>query len=115
MEIEEYRELDKVKHELHELLKEIILKTGIGDISEDYTDSVEFDLGGTLIYSCGYYNELSLTNEEDEEIDLNHNLKATRKIYNEVVKRYGKLVNGTEFKKIKIKAGEIFKKQFEID
>ena len=44
-----YRELDNIKWKLHYLLKEIVIKTGLGEISEDYTDTVEFNLDDITI------------------------------------------------------------------
>ena len=109
--VKKYRELDEIKWELHEILKELVLKTGIGDISDDYTDTVEFNLGDITIYSGSYYHELMIETDEGE-IDLNHDLETAKKIFNEVKKRNEKFDEETKGKK-KV-AEKIFVKEFKL-
>ena len=104
-----YRELDNIKWKLHYLLKEIVIKTGLGEISEDYTDTVEFNLGDITIYSCGYYHQLDI-DKKGQEINLDHDLETTKIIYQEVKKRYEQLQKTNELKKSRIKAEAIFNK-----
>ena len=42
-------ELDNIKRQLHDLLKGLVIKTGLGEIYDDYTDTVEFNLGNITI------------------------------------------------------------------
>ena len=109
-----YRELDNIKWKLHYLLKEIVIKTGLGEISEDYTDTVEFNLDDITIYSCGYYHQLDI-DKKGQEINLDHDLETTKIIYQEVKKRYEQLQKTNELKKSRIKAEAIFNKTLSLD
>lgn len=113
MEIEEYRELDEIKFELHDLLKKLAIKTGLGYISDDYTETIEFDLGDINIISDNYYHDLKIITDEGE-IDLNHNLEIAEKILEEVQKRSEEYEKKTAGKR-KNDAEEIFEKDFKIE
>ena|SRR3989338_5822096 len=102
-------ELDNIKRQLHDLLKGLVIKTGLGEIYDDYTDTVEFNLGNITIYSRGYYHQLDIT-KEDQEINLDHYLETAKIIYQEVKKRYEQLQKTNELKKSRIKAEAIFNK-----
>jgi len=109
-----YRELDNIKWELHKLLKNIVIKTGLGEIYDDYTDNVELNIGDITIYSCGYYHQLDI-NKDNVEINLDHDLETTKIIYQEVKKRHEQLQKTNELRKSRIKAEEIFDKSFSLD
>lgn len=109
--IKKIREIDKLKRDIHKLLKELIIKTDIGSISDDWCDDAEIQLGEISIFSCGYYHDLKIETN-DEEIDINYDLEAIKKIYNELVDRYNKFIKKTRNNKI---AEEIFNKKFELN
>lgn len=110
----EYRELDSIKWELHDLLKKLVIKTNLGEIYDDYTDTVEFNIGNITIYSCGYYHQLDI-DKNGEEINLDHDLETAKKIYREVEKRHEQFWKTNELKKTKAKADNIFEKPFELE
>ena len=110
-----YHKLDEIKFELHDLLKKIVIKTDVGEIYDDYTDTVELYLGDLTIYSCGYYNQLALTNCDGKEFELDHDLETTKKIYLEVRKRYNQLVKMNELKRAKLNVEELFEKPFDLE
>lgn len=56
-------------HVLHQLLELAMAVTGRGDVSDDYTKSIEFPLGDAIIFSDPYYgcvqiDETDLTEKE---------------------------------------------------
>ncbi len=109
-----YRKLDNIKWELHKLLKNIVIKTGLGEIYDDYTDTVELNIGDITIYSCGYYHQLNL-DKNGEEINLDHDLETTKIIYQEIKKRHEQLQKTNELRKSRIKVEEIFDKTFSLE
>lgn len=113
MKIEKYRELDELKWELHDLLKKIIIKTGLGEISDDYTDTAELELGDINIISDSYYHDLKIETDEGE-IDINHDLETAKKVFKEVEKRYEEIEETKESEKVKEKAEEIFNRDFKV-
>jgi len=111
---EKYHRLDEIKIKLYKKLKKLVIETGVGEISDDYTKTVTFYLGDITIYSDPYYNQLDIESPDCGEMNLDHDLETTEKIYQEVKKRYKKLINSEESRRIKNKAEEIFEKKFKI-
>ena len=109
-----YRELDSIKWELHDLLKKLVIKTNIGEIYDDYTDTVELSIGDITIYSCAYYHQIDI-NQGGNEINLDHDLETTKIIYQEVKKRYEQLQKTKEFGRSQIKTEDIFNKSFSLE
>lgn len=111
--VKKYRELDELKWELHDLLKKIIIKTDLGEISDDYTDTTELELGDINIISDSYYHDLKIETDEGE-IDINHDLETAKKVFKEVEKRYEEIEETKESEKVKEKAEEIFNRDFKV-
>jgi len=110
---EEYRELYELKGELHEMLKEIIIKSGIGDIEEDYSDSVSLDFAGGIIYSCPHYEQLMFCDADGEEYELDNDLENTGKLFKEIQNRYKKL--NLKMGNVNDAASDIFDQTFKIE
>jgi hypothetical protein len=115
----ESRELFESKNKIHELLKKFIIRTELGEIEEGYADDLNFDIGKYSIYSCGYYQQLMIVDENGEEHELDNNLQAVRELYarliglekefNRVIENKGLKIANKVFKKhLKIKFGEDF-------
>lgn len=108
----EYREIYNMKNELHRMLKEIIIKTGLGEIEEDFSDALNFPFSGGWIYSCIYYEQLRFCDSEGIEYEFDTDLKSVNRLFSEIKKRYvlfkGKIYNNKKM------AEEIFDVRFRI-
>lgn len=112
--LEENRELYKLKMEIHELLKKLVIKTDLGSIEEGYADEINFDIGEHSIYSCAYYQQLRVSDSENIEHELDDNLEKTKEIYVEIKKRADKFDKLIETKNLKT-ATKVFEKPLCID
>lgn len=59
------------EHILHQLLELAMAVTGRGEVSDDYTKFIEFQIGDTIIFSDPYYGSVQIeegTNLESAEI-----------------------------------------------
>lgn len=111
--LEESKELYELKDKIHKTLKKLIIKTEMGEIEEGYADELNFDIGKCSIYSCSYYQQLMIINEEGEEHELDNDLKTVRYLYNEIKKREKEFNNLIKDNGLK-KANKVFEKPFEI-
>lgn len=65
---------------LHRLLELATVLTGRGQISDDYTKFIEFDIGKITIFSDPYYNRVQI---DEEDLDS----ESIQKLIKEVKKR----------------------------
>ena len=65
---------------LHQLLELARAVTGRGDVSDDYTKFIEFDIGDVTIFSDPYYEDVQI-----DETDLEN--KTIKKLIMEIKKR----------------------------
>lgn len=84
----EYRELYNMKNELHKMLKDIIMKTELGEIEDDFSDALNFSFSGGWIYSCFYYEQLRFCDSEGVEHEFDNDLASVKKLFDEIKKRY---------------------------
>jgi len=90
---------------LHSLLELAMRVTGLGDDSEDYTNTIYFPLGDMTINCCEYYGTLSISDEESDEVEISEgNEELILKLIKEIKKRI--LDYDKEIKKIREKASE---------
>ena len=71
---------DNDEHVLHQLLELAMAVTGRGDVSDDYTKFIEFDIGDVTIFSDPYYEDVQI-----DETDLD--TKIIKKLITEIKKR----------------------------
>ena len=71
---------------LYALLELAVKTTGRGDISDDYTKEIEFNMGGMTIYINEYYCQLTLE-FEDGEHEIKENDEIVESLKEEVKKR----------------------------
>ena len=112
--LKELRESDNLKREIHEMLKKLIIKTEIGEIEEGWADDLNFDIGDFSIYSCGYYQQLTLVDKDGIEHELDNDLKNVKKLFKEIKKRADEFNKIIQNKSLKI-AVKVFKKPFQLD
>lgn len=108
--IEEIESDDKLSdiNILYELLELAVNITGRGDISDDYTKDIEFEIGNIIIYTNEYYSQLTIESE-DGEYEINENDEIIEDLINEVKKRLIEFDKKT--KKIREKiSDEVFNK-----
>ena len=84
----EYRKLYFMKNELHKMLKDVIIKTELGEIEDDFSDTLNFPFSGGWIYSCSYYEQLRFCDSEGIEHEFDNDLKSVKRLFNEIKKRY---------------------------
>ena len=68
------------EHILHQLLELAMAVTGRGDVSDDYTKFIEFEMGGITIFSDPYYGNVQI-----DETDVDS--KTIQKLITEVKRR----------------------------
>lgn len=113
MEEKEYRESYELKRKLHGLIKEIILKTDLGNIDEfgvggGGIEELNLDFAGGSIYSCIYYEQVTFVNQEGEEDEIDDDSEYIKNIVVELEKRLKEIRNNLDKKKFK----EILNKKF---
>ncbi|OGJ18240.1 hypothetical protein A3K73_00375 [Candidatus Pacearchaeota archaeon RBG_13_36_9] len=111
--LQESRELGELKYKIHELLKKLIVKTELGELEEGWADDINFDIGACTIYSCGYYSQLTLTDEDGEEHELDRDLGAVRELYRELKRRAEEFDYLIQNRSLKT-AVKVFEKPFHI-
>ncbi len=112
-----YRKIYNLKTELHELMKTIIFRTGLGCIEEEGIDSagpesLNLDFGGGGLYSCIYYEQVRFCDSKGIEHEFDNDLESIKRLLSEIKKRYALLEKETAGNKIK--TDEIFNKHFKL-
>ena len=95
---------------LHRLLKLAMAVTGKGTISEDYTKTIEFPIGGAFIQSDSYYQRIWISTG-DIEIEI-EDAETIKQLSDEVRKRlleFDKNIRKTR----KTLAEQVFSKQMD--
>lgn len=92
MDEKEYRELFDLKDELHELMREIIIKTNLGDIEESGVggkgiEDLNLEFAGGSLNSCFYYEQVRFCDSEGVEYEFDNDLEIIRKIVKELGER----------------------------
>ena len=116
--LRESQELYELKVKLHKMLKEIIIKTGLGEVEDGYVDDLNLDVGGCSIYSCGYYQQLMLVDEDGVENEFDNDLESVRYLYKEIKKRlaeYDKIIKNKSQKTAVRVFEKALKIKFEIE
>lgn len=103
-----------MENKIHQILKKLIVKTGIGEIEEGYADDLNFNIGEYTIYSCGYYQQLMVNDEEGNDHELDKDFGAVKMLCNEIEKRE-KEFDGLIVENGLNKVNKIFEKPFEIN
>jgi len=89
IDIPKFRKLDEMKNELHELIRNIIIKTDLEEIDkDDYSDTINFSFGDCSICSVSYYQQLVFYDETGCEYDLEYNFSAVKELLDEINDRY---------------------------
>ena len=99
VDIEKFHTLDKMKNELHELIRKIIIKTDLEEIDEDYSDTLNFSFGDCSICSVSYYNQLWFYDNDNCEYDLEFNFNAVKLLLEKMERRYEEIENRCSFNK----------------
>lgn len=77
-----------VEHYLHKLIKLAITMTGRGTVHDDYTGSIDIEVGGFAIYSDPYYNQITIYTQDDIEMRMEReDEEVLRKLADELKKR----------------------------
>src|SRR3989344_3279467 len=90
------------EHVLHQLLELALSVTGRGYIGDDYTKSIEFEIGDVIIFSDPYYGTVQI-----DETDVDS--RTIRKLITEIKKRLLKFDKKIEATRDRT-ASEIFDK-----
>lgn len=95
------------EHILHQLLEVAVSITGRGEISDDYTKTIEFPIGEDTIISDPYYQRVWIdTANDEEEIEDGDEIKAISKEIKSRLLKFDMQIKDTR-KKV---ASEIFDK-----
>lgn len=95
------------RRELYELIKQVVFATGYGSEEEDYTKTINLNLGeGTLSYDPYYDGLFYYEGEEEYEIS---DIKIVKNLIKEINKRFGQFENKVKAVREKA-ASEVFDK-----
>jgi len=85
--MKKYRNLQDAKEELYKLMEKASFSAGIGEKSEDYTETLSIDIGGGVLSYDPYYQQLRFFDAEDMEYELDDDLEAVNLLIEEINKR----------------------------
>ena len=105
---EEYEDGFEAKQHLHELLKKVAFSTNYGDEEDDYTKTINLNIGGGVISYDPYYQKLWFYSEDDSECEIDDS-ETIKKLVKEIEKRYKGFENRIKNIRVKI-VKEIFDK-----
>lgn len=105
---EQYHDESEAKEHIHELLKKVTFSTNYGDEEDDYTKTINLNIGGGVISYDPYYQKLWFYSRDDSEFEIDDS-ETIKKFVKEIEKRYKEFemkINRTRQKIVK----EIFDK-----
>lgn len=105
-----YHDTFEAKQELYELMKKIMIVTNHGYEDDDYTETVNLDIGdGTLSYDP-YYQKLTYYDSNDCEYEVKEDdLETVQELVKELRKRFKAFEGGIKEKRKKL-AEDFFSK-----
>ncbi len=108
--VQRYHDTFEAKQELYELMKRIMIMTDYGYEDDDYTKTVNLDIGdGTLSYDP-YYQKLTYYGSNDCEYEVKEDdLKTVQNLIKELGKRFEAFEKGIKERRKKL-AEDFFSK-----
>ena len=104
-----YHDTFEARQYLYELIKKVVFATGYGNEEEDYTKTINIDIGGGTLSYDPYYQKLTYYDDNSEYEIREDDLKTVQELIKEIEKRYKAFENGIKEIRTKL-TKEIFDK-----
>ena len=89
-----YHDAFEARQYLSELMKKIVFATDYGNEEDDYTKTINLDIGGGTLSYDPYYQKLAYYDDNSEYEIKEDDLKTVQRLIKEIEKRYKAFENG---------------------